>query len=234
MVLLLNLDILSNAINDMENECIRREGALEALQNQKKQKEKALIELEDKKSQLELEFRLFKKTGEEARGYAAEFFCTIASSGANIVFGDNKTIRHKLYESGGMPYLDFEIVNTFDDGYEVVTSPTDASGGGVADIVAISAFSALSFLAKNGNSASWFFDEPNKYVSAGKDEQSAEFIQSLSKDFNRQIIMVSHRPASVTYSDKVYRVFLDNNGKSQVEDITDYSAIDAEEDLEKE
>lgn len=206
----------------MDSECKKREGALEAIQLQKKQKEKKIADLEDVKTGLELEFRLFKKTGEEARGYAAEFFCTIASSGANIVFGENKTIRHKIYENNGMPYLDFEIVNTFEDGYEVVTSPTDASGGGVADIVAISAFSALSFLCKNGNSAPWFLDEPNKYVSAGKDEKSAEFVQSLSQDFNRQIIMVSHRPASVEFSDKVYRVFLDDNGKSQIEDITAY------------
>lgn len=225
----MDLDILSSIISDMEGECKKREGALEALQLQKSQKAKKIVDLEESKSGLELEFRLFKKTGEEARGYAAEFFCTIASNGAHIVFGDNKTIRHKLSEGNGMPYLDFEIVNTFDDGYEVVTSPTDASGGGVADIVAISAFSALSFLCRNGNSAPWFFDEPNKYVSAGKDEDSAEFIQNLSIDMNRQIIMVSHRPASIAFSDKVYRVFLDNSGKSQIEDITVYDDSVAED-----
>lgn len=219
------MDVLLKSFSEMKSNYIKREGALEAIKKQKDEKIENNKLLEKEKEGLEFEFRLFKTTGEEARKYAADFFCTLASSGAQTVFGDNKKICHKMYESGGNPFLDFEIINKFDDGYEVSTSPTDSSGGGVADIVALSAFSALSYLANNGNTASWFLDEPNKFVSAGNDEKAAEFVYSLAHEFQRQIIMVSHRPSSIDYSDKTYRITLNDKGESIAEDVTNYSKI---------
>lgn len=228
----MELNEVKNALSMMKNDYVKREGALEVIKDQKAQKEKVVEDFKKDRENLEFEFRLFKTTGEEARKMAAELLCDIANRGASLVFGENKTIRYNLYESGGVPYIEFEIVNAFEDGYEVVSSPTDASGGGVADIVAIAAFSALSHLAQNGNTAPWLMDEPNKYVSAGKDEQSSDFIYRLSHDFDRQIIMVSHRPSSINYSDKTYRIYLDSAGKSQAEDITNYAELDALKEVE--
>lgn len=48
----------------------------------------------------------------------------------------------------------------------------------------------------------------------------AEFIKAISKDLNKQIIMVTHDTTSKTIADKAYEISLDNNGVSIVKDVS--------------
>ena len=81
---------LFSALNEMKNNYAKREGALEVVKKNKEIKIAENEKLAKEKENLEFEFRLFKTTGEEARKYAADFFCSLASNGAQTVFGENK------------------------------------------------------------------------------------------------------------------------------------------------
>ena len=108
------------------------------------------------------------------------------------------------------------ILKSTYDGYETELEPTDEeSGGGVADIVSLANFITMNMLNGNINTAPIILDEPTKFVSAGNADGVGRFIEMASKQFNKQIIMVTHAQETTKYADKVLKVSLNDRGVSE-------------------
>ena len=70
------------------------------------------------------------------------------------------------------------------------------------------------------NDAPIILDEPTKFVSKGNAINVARFLKSIAEDFQKQIIMVTHDGVSSEIAHKAYSVKLNNEGSSEVQDIT--------------
>lgn len=215
----MEIQAFQDVLNLMKSEHNKRVGAFEILKDKKKVEEEKLLKIEEGRKLLELEYRMFKLTAEKSRELASQLFCSIATHGLQKIIGDGLKLVPQIYESGGTPCLDV-IVKTDYGEYQTEGDPTEDDGGGVADIVALCALSALSYAAENGNTAPWFLDEPTKYLSKGFSEEASRLIKEFSLEFNRQIIMVTHDPTSINYADKAYKFKLDNQGRTQYEDVS--------------
>lgn len=97
-------------------------------------------------------------------------------------------------------------------------SPLDDNGGGVVDIIGTS----LRLVIMNNYDdppidGPAIFDEPFKMVSKDYIPQLSEFISNISRDFGRQIIVVTHNDFLSSMTDSNVYVSLDNNDNSQIE-----------------
>lgn len=174
----------------------------------------------DKKIKCNLEEKLLlREICNTARKTAIDSFESLATDGVKFIFGPHIAIKVETEKEGNTPSADFKIVTKYDD-YEVVTDPTDEDGGGIADIVALTTFLCMNILSGD-NSAPMFLDEPTKFVSEGLASRVADFIKSITNDYDKQIIMVTHAKETRLAADKVLWVEINKDGVSHVADITE-------------
>lgn len=210
------LDSLKRALNIMNDEYNKRLGTYNVLKEKKEESLKKYEELISKRDKAEIDCRLFKEMAKKARELGAELFCDIATCGLKNVISDNLSLVASIGEYGGIPTLDLNTRTEWDNGYITECNPADGAGGGVADVVSLSSFVAAIYLADNGNSAPLFLDEPIRFLSADYAPAAAAFIKSLSEQFGRQIIMVTHDIASGDIADSAWEFALDSDGRTQI------------------
>lgn len=161
---------------------------------------------------------LLQEACDTARKTSYDRFATIATMGLQQIFGKDISVKIAASEKNSVPTANF-LVRTKYDGYETLTNPTDSDGGGVADIISLSAFICMNILYGDKNTAPLFLDEPTKFVSAGYSSAVAKFIKDISEEYNKQIIMVTHAKETQYSADAVFNVALDDTGKSVVEEV---------------
>ena len=163
---------------------------------------------------------LLQEACDTARKTSYDSFSNMATAGLQQIFGKDISVEIVSGEKNSVPTANF-MVRTKYDGYETLTNPTESDGGGVADIVSLSAFICMNVLSKDKNTAPIFLDEPTKFVSAGHANAVATFIKGISEEWGKQIIMVTHAKETQYSADAVFNIALDENGKSVVEEVKD-------------
>lgn len=83
-------------------------------------------------------------------------------------------------------------------------NPLDATGGGVADVVAFGLRLALWSLKPTRKLL--ILDEPMRFLSRDKQARAARMIRELSGKLGLQIIMVTHSPEMIEAADKVFEI----------------------------
>ena len=161
---------------------------------------------------------ILQKACQTAREFSYDAVANIATLGLQEIFGTDISVEIIPGEINSTPTANFMVRSQY-DGYETLTNPTESDGGGVADIVALSAFLCINILNEDRNSAPLFLDEPTKFVSAGHADSVAKFIQDFAKNNNKQIIMVTHAKETENYADATFRIALDDSGKSIVTEV---------------
>lgn len=207
---------LTEALSLMNEDYNKRLGSLNALKKKKAEAEQQVETLKKDRDDAEIDCRLFKEMAKKARETGSELFCDIATCGLKNVISENLSLVATIGEFGGTPTLDLNTRTEWDNGYITECSPADGAGGGVADMVSLSSFVATTYLADNGNSAPFFFDEPIRFLSADYAPAAAAFIKSLCEQFGRQIIMVTHDIASGDIADAAWEFALDSEGQTQI------------------
>ena len=91
--------------------------------------------------------------------------------------------------------------------YDIV----DARGGGVVDIVSLALRISFIMLYENNLANIIVLDEPCKHVSEDYIHNVANFINEISEEYNKQIIMISHNAHLSAIGDINYRITNRNN-----------------------
>lgn len=172
------------------------------------------IELYEKKK------KLLQDAAGEARNFSKEMFEVVSTEALQTVLSDNLSVNVEFGEIAGTQTADFLIKSTFEDGSEVIVDPTEESGGGVADIIALSSLISMNSFVSDENSAPIILDEPTKFVSKGNAQDVALFLSETSKNMNKQIIMVTHDGVSKEFADKTYEISLDKDGISNYKEVS--------------
>ena len=93
--------------------------------------------------------------------------------------------------------------------------PINASGGGVADVVAF-ALRIACYAMENGTDNLIVLDEPMKFVSRDLLANVCEIFRTLADKLNLQVIMVTHIPELIDVADRVFVVKKNSDGISEV------------------
>ena len=193
----------------------RLDGTISSKTSKITEKNKKINELTQDKEDNILKKAILLEACKTMREVSSDIFANICTSGVRTIMGDDLTIKIVHGERGGVPVSDFKICSSY-EGYTTELEPSeDEVGGGVTDIVSLANFLTMNILNREQNSAPILLDEPTKFVSLGNAERVGQFISDIAKQFDKQIIMVTHASDTAKYADKQFVVALDN-GKSIV------------------
>ena len=98
------------------------------------------------------------------------------------------------------------------------TDPMNSTGGGVVDITAFALRIACWSLSKTDPII--IFDEPFKHLSMNLRKQAGEILKKLSETLKLQMVIVTHDPAIIDVSDRVFNVQLKPDGQWLKSEIT--------------
>lgn len=216
-----NIEDMKKHLDSMKEIYNKESGAKTLLEKDKEFETKKLDEYIKECELFDKKKILINEACVEARKLSRDLFCSLSTHGLKHVLGTNLSVNIELGELGEKATADFFVKSKYDD-YEVEVDPTEEEGGGVADIVALASFFNLGNFQKTKNGAPFFLDEPTKYVSKGHSKDVSKFIKAISKEMNKQIIMVTHDLVSKEIADKAYNLKLDDGGTSIAEDISVY------------
>lgn len=203
-----SINELRNEINKRKNLLLEEKGKLKIIKDQISKKEDELGVLKKEYEKKNVMKSLIEKSASEARDNGIELLEQVLTSSLQTVFGENTEAKLIKDSKDGIPTLSVSILKHVENG-TISIDPTEADGGGLADVVALSSFMGLGQLIKN-NYAPYVFDEPTKYVSEGeKAESSADFIENMVKFTKKQTIISTHDKALLEKKDLGYILVMD-------------------------
>lgn len=170
---------------------------------------------------------LLKTASRKARVHAINTCENIVTACLREVFVNDIKFIIKEYEDRKTPQVEFYLTDETGDESNL-TLPTESRGGGIVDIVALGLRIAINqLLYSDDNFGPLVFDEPAKYVSQDYIGNVGIFLKKFSKDFDRQIIMVTHDSYLSNIGDSVFAVDK-MNSKSEIlskfnDDIIDFT-----------
>lgn len=125
---------------------------------------------------------------------------------------DDQDLQFKISQDvkGNKPVFRISMINS---GRE--SDPVEGSGGGIATL--ISTIIRFSLTAKFGLSKLILFDETLSSLSNAYVPAAASFLRDLCKEFNIDILMVTHNPDFISESDVSYEAI--NDGKLKLKRV---------------
>ena len=149
----------------------------------------------DRKNHLAEIQALLVNTADQAREVGRQRMEKVVTRALQSVFGSDFTFEIEMDESGGKPIARFLVCSIGENGDVIKNEPQDSRGGGINDIVAFALQVAVLVVYNEPKiQGPIILDEPGKHVSEEYAVKFGEFLEFVSKTFNRQIIMVTHQP----------------------------------------
>ncbi|WP_422661651.1 ATP-binding protein (plasmid) [Paenibacillus sp. EC2-1] len=191
-------------LREMEDQYSQRFGEYKILERQRDDEQAKLIKLMKEKEQLEMVTSLLVKTADAAREAGRKRMEKVVTKALQSVFGHDFTFEIELDEHGGKPVANF-YVTTVDPttGVMVRNEPQSSRGGGINDIIAFALQVAVLVVYNEPKiQGPVILDEPGKHVSEEYVIKFGEFLDFISKTFNRQILMITHQPHLAATADR--------------------------------
>jgi DNA repair ATPase RecN len=194
---------LTHKIDVMKDEYNQRKAQRAILRDQKVNLETKIQKDREQKLQLELVSALLVKTADSAREAGRQRMEKVVTRALQSIFGSDFSFEIVLDESGGKPVAKFLVCSPGENGDIVKNEPQDSRGGGINDIVAFALQVAVLVVYNEPKiQGPIVLDEPGKHVSEEYVVKFGEFLDFISKTFNRQIFMVTHQPHLALTADK--------------------------------
>lgn len=194
----------AHKVKAMEDDYNKQLAEQNLLKQQKANEEvKVGTQLAEKKH-LEAVSMLLVKTADASREAGRKRMESVVTRALQSVFGPDFTFEIEMDESGGKPVARFLVCSVGENGEVVKNEPQDSRGGGINDIVAF-ALQVATLVVYNEPKIQGpiLLDEPGKHVSEEYVVKFGDFLQFISKTFNRQIIMVTHQAHLAATADKM-------------------------------
>lgn len=188
--------VYKNRLKELENQYAHRKAEYTVIEKDRDTELQQMDVLKLQKEQLELVSMLLVKTADQAREAGRQRMEKVVTKALQSVFGPDFSFEIELDESGGKPVANFYVV-TEDPatGEKIKNDPQTSRGGGINDIVAFALQVAVMVVYNEPKiQGPILLDEPGKHVSEDYVIRFGEFLDFISKTFNRQITMVTHQP----------------------------------------
>ncbi|MFZ5817846.1 MAG: ATP-binding protein [Bacillota bacterium] len=160
---------------------------------------------------------LLQQTAEHARAQAKAQIEMLVTNTLRSIFGPDYRFQIELVEKAGRPEAEFYVFSRY-NGEELQSRPQESRGGGVVDVVALGLRIAMLETYRPRLEGPLMLDEPAKHVSDEFIAPTAQFLQTVSQVFHRQVIMVTHNAHLAETAEVAYQVVL-RDGASQVSHV---------------
>jgi len=196
----------------------RQRGEQSALLQEMVAREKRLEEVREETECLEKVRLLLTEAAKHAREQGRQQVEYLVTQALQFVFGGDMEFKVVVEDKRDRPEAEFYVCSTYGGDSRVETTPQDARGGGVVDVISLALRLALLHAFRPPVGGPVILDEPGKHVSEEFSPQVAQFLKSYSQSLGRQIIMVSHNQHLADSADIAYLVEM-HQGVSSVRRI---------------
>lgn len=186
----------------------RRKGERNQLQQQRDEIARVLQEAQDTTETIRQVVVFLQIVGEHARDQARQQVEQLTTLALQSVFGSSYTFALVAYKIGSNPAIACRVVSPFGDGDQLATEGTDSRGGGIVDVQALALRTAFLETVQPHVDGPLILDEPGKHISAEYVPLTGQFLREISRNFNRQIIMVTHNTHLASLADQRIDVML--------------------------
>lgn len=193
----------------------RRRGALQALQREAARRREALEQAAAQAERMAKVKAFLDAGSESAREQARQEAEAMVTEALQAVFGPRLRFRVELGKLRRRPHAEFRVEAETADGMPFAGDPLYTHGGGVVDVLALALRILLLESTQPRIEGPLVLDEPGKHVSANYTPHPAAFLAVASKEFGRQVILVTDDEDIAAVDEQVYRVELDG-GVSRV------------------
>ncbi|MFW6025657.1 MAG: hypothetical protein ACOCRX_04880 [Candidatus Woesearchaeota archaeon] len=196
---------LEKRINSLKESVNQELGKYKNLLDSKKKQEQKIKEMDNKKKKLDKSKQIAMKSAEYKRKQKLAEFQEMVSNGLKYVYEKNYSLEFLSKKQRGHIECNPKIretVNGISSDYNI----NQGSGDGLFDVSTLSFNMAqLESLPKN-NKGFLILDEPVRQVHGTNITKVGNFIKEISKNFNRQMIVITHNEALATLGNKVFYV----------------------------
>lgn len=201
-----NLSSLKYALNDLKMARESLRGEKKAYTEIIKEKESKIKSLHDQQVLVCSVADFLRVTSDTVRQNSINKIEDLVSNAINKIFEFNPPLKFKMeiVMKSGSSSINF-IIEDPKNGFS--SSILDSYGGGVGDVVGVVLRLVILEFQVPKNTAPVVFDEVGKFISSDHQRRFSEFLKDWANTFNRQIIMVTHRPEVIEYADKVFRIY---------------------------
>lgn len=193
----------------------RRRAARDLVQQQLESARARVQEATERVERLGKVHALFEMAGQVAMEAARQQTESMVTEALRAVFGDRLSFQVEVGGRAGRPEATFRVRSDDGSGSAFAAEPMEAHGGGVTDVLSLALRLVLLEGAQPPIAGPLVLDEPGKHVSAGYAPHLAAFLRTVSREFSRQVILVTHNEELAAAADVAYHVELDG-GVSRV------------------
>lgn len=174
---------------------------------------------------------LLVNTADEAREVGRQRLEKVVSRALQFVFGSDFSFEIEMTDIGGKPAARFLVCSVGENGEVIKNEPQESRGGGINDIVATALQVAVMVVFNEPKiQGPILLDEPGKHISEEYAVKFGEFLEFISRTFNRQINMVTHQPHLAATANKTLVTQL-VGGKTVIKETSDGHLDDDEFDF---
>lgn len=209
-----NLELIKESLDNMKlkynTEISLKNSIIKEIKLRQNQIDKTQKEIE----KLQIIKLLYDKTSEYSREQAKNQIENLVSRCLSYIFEKEMNFKIDITIKNNNPSAKFFIEEEIDIDGEVVPFKydiVDARGGGVVDIVSLALRISFIMLYEKKLASTIILDEPCKHVSEDYIHNVANFINEISSEYGKQIIMISHNPHLSEIGDINYRITNINN-----------------------
>ena len=209
----------SKALRDqlaaLSQQLSRQQGVADNLQKQIESKLQRIQQGKNDVLELEKDREVLKRASVMAREVAKQAIEQACTRGLQTVHGPGYSLAIKINENTQRPSAEFKILSPTEGGVEENDVMEDR-GGGVLDVVSLlSRMAYLEMQSDPPNQGPLLLDEPGKQVSLDNTPALANVMKQIAKEYNRQLIVITHNEDLANLADKAFKVQL-VQGKSRV------------------
>lgn len=200
------LDSLKKSLERVKAVYHRLQGERSALLQDIEARKRRLEEVREEDECLEKVRLLLMEAARHAREQGRQQVEYLVTQALQFVFGGDLEFKVVVEDKRDRPEAEFYVCSTYGGDFRVETTPQDARGGGVVDVISLALRLALLHAFRPPVGGPVVLDEPGKHVSEEFSPQLARFLKSYSQSLGRQIIMVSHNQHLAESADVAYLV----------------------------
>lgn len=200
----IELKQLEEKIDSLHSELSSLQGQCDLLQEQSTKSKNKLEDLEHKKELFKKAVELLTIVEQSTKEVVKKGFEEIVTYALQYILSSNGySLELNFGRRGNLTEVDFNLISP---DCKEPSDPLLSSGGGVLDILSLALRVSMLEIVKPKIPGFLALDEPFRHLSSEYLENARNFLKSINRRINRQIIVVTHKQSLVINADRAIKI----------------------------
>jgi len=195
------LETLQTDLEQLKRKIFNLEGRFQEYEKQQKTNSKLIDDISEQLRLYEKAIAVLTQASEISRKQLIPFIENLVTKAIQFNFSNDYRFKIQFIERVNRIDCQFLVIKKFED-KEMEMDPYELASGGINDTIAVALKIITKILLKQESDGPLIFDETFKFLSKDRSINTFRFLSEISKEFELQIILISH-DSNLYYSDEI-------------------------------